>query len=118
MFEKLQKKVIKWIYGDQNLHYDQETYINRCMQIQIITVLKFFDINDLVLFHKIIYERIHLSLPNFVQRYSGFKRLRQANLDFLSFISYVNSDHDNMSCNPPFYKTFYHKVLHIWNSLP
>ena len=24
-FEKLQKKAIKWIFGEQNLHYDQET---------------------------------------------------------------------------------------------
>ena len=52
-------------------HYDQETYVNRCMQIQIIPMLKFFDINDLVLFHKIIYERVPLSLPNFIHRYSG-----------------------------------------------
>ena len=42
MFEKLQKKAIKWIYGEQNHHYDQETYVNRCMQTQIIPMLKFF----------------------------------------------------------------------------
>ena len=118
MFEKLQKKAIKWIYGEQNHHYDQETYVNKCMQIQIIPMLKFFDINDLVLFHKIIYERVPLSLPNFIHRYSGSGRLRQANLDSLSFVSHVNSDHNNMSCRSPFYKTFYHKVLHVWNSLP
>ena len=118
MFEKLQKKAIKWIYGEQNHHYDQETYVNRCMQIQIIPMLKFFDINDLVLFHKTIYERVPLSLPNFIHRYSGSGRLRQANLDSLSFVSQVNSDHNNMSCRSPFYKTFYHKVLHVWNSLP
>ena len=35
MFEKLQKKAIKWIFGEQNLHHDQETYLSRCMQIQI-----------------------------------------------------------------------------------
>ena len=118
MFEKLQKKAIKWIYGEKNHHYDQETYVNKCMQIQIIPMLKFFDINDLVLFHKIIYERVPLSLPNFIHRYSGSGRLRQANLDSLSFVSHVNSDHNNMSCRSPFYKTFYYKVLYVWNSLP
>ena len=51
-FEKLQKNAIKWIFGGQNLHYDQETYLNRCMQIQIIPMSKFFDLNDLMLFHK------------------------------------------------------------------
>ena len=118
MFEKLQKKAIKWIFGEQNLHYDQETYLSRCKQIQIIPMLKFFDVNDLVLFHKIIYEQIPISLPNFIKRYSGLGRLRQANLDSLSFVSHLNSDHTNMSCRSPFYKSFYHKVLHIWNSLP
>ena len=23
-----------------------------------------------------------------------------------------------MPCRSPFYKSFYHKVLHVWNSLP
>ena len=118
MFEKLQKKAIKWIFGEQNLHYDKETYLSRCKQIQIIPMLKFFDVNDLALFHKIIYEQIPISLPNFIKRYSGLGRLRQANLDSLSFVSHLNSDHTNMSCRSPFYKSFYHKVLHIWNSLP
>ena len=106
MFEKLHKKAIKWIYGEQNHRYDQETYVNRCMQIQIIPMLKFFDRNDLVLFHKIIYEKVPLSLPNFIHRYSGSGCLRQVNLDSLSFVSHVNSDHNNMSCRSPFYKTF------------
>ena len=81
-------------------------------------MLKFFYKNDLVLFHKIIYEKVPLSLPNFIHRYSGSGRLRQADLDSLSFVSHVNSDHNNMSCRSPFYKTFYHKVLHVWNNLP
>ena len=88
------------------------------MQIEIIPMFKFFDINDLVLFHKIIYERVPVSLPNFIQRYSGTGRLRQANLDSLSFVNHLNSDHINMSCRAPFYKSFYHKVLHTWNRLP
>ena len=52
------------------------------MQIEITPMFKFFDINDLVLFHKIIYERVPVSLPNFIQRYSGAGRLRQAKLRF------------------------------------
>ena len=118
MFEKLQKKAIKWIFGEQNPHYDQETYLNRCMQTQIIPMMKFFDLKDLVLFHKIVYETVPISLPNFIERYSGLGRLRQANLDSLSFVGYVNSNHINKFSRSPFYKSFYHKVLHTWNSLP
>ena len=118
MFEKLQKKAIKWVFGEQNLHYHQEIYLNRCMQIHIIPMLKFFDLNDLILFHKIVYEKVPISLPNFIHRYSGHGCLRQTNLDSLLFVSHINPNHINKSCWSPFYKCFYHKVLHTWNSLP
>ena len=70
------------------------------------------DLNDLILFHKIVYEKVPISLPNFIHRYSGHGRLRQTNLDSLSFVSHINSDHIDKSCWSPFYKSFYHKVLH------
>ena len=63
-------------------------------------------------------KRFPYLLPNFIHRYSCSGRLRQAKLDSLSFVGHVNSGHNNMSCRSPFYKTFYQKVLHVWNSLP
>ena len=92
--------------------------INRCSQSKIIPMSAFFDLRDLVLFHKIVYESVPISLPTFVRPYSGPGRLRQANLDSLSFVSHLSSKVANSSCRSPFYKSFFHKVLHVWNKLP
>ena len=50
--------------------------------------------------------------------YSGKGRLRQSNLDSLSYLSTFVSDSTNVSGRSLFYKSFFHKVLHAWNSLP
>ena len=76
------------------------------------------DINDLVFFHKIVNNKIPFSLPDYIKPYSGKGRLRQSNLDSLSYISTFASDSTNVSSRSPFYKSFFHKVLHAWNSLP
>ena len=69
----------------------------------------FFDIRDLILFHKIVYERAPISLPTFIKPYTGFGRLRNANLDSLSFISDAFSNVPNSSSRSPFYKSFFTK---------
>ena len=117
-FEKLQKKAIKWIFNELYQHYEKETYLLRCSQIKIMPMLAFFDINDLVFFHKIVNNTIPFSLPDYIKSYSGQGRLRQTNLDSLSYISTFMSDSATSSSRSPFYKSFFHKVLHAWNSLP
>ena len=117
-FEKLQKKAIKWILNELYQHYDNETYSLRCSQIRIVPMLVFFDINDLVFFHKIVNNKIPFSLPDYIKPCLGKGRLRQSNLDPLSYISTFVSDSTNVSSRSPFYKSFFHKVLHAWNSLP
>ena len=81
-------------------------------------MLAFFDINDLVFFHKIVNNKIPFSLPDYIKPYSRKGCLRQSNLDSLSYISTFVSDSNNLSSRSPFYKSFFHKVLHAWNSQP
>ena len=73
----------------------------------------FFDIRDLILFHKIVYERIPISLPTFIKPYTGYGRLRNANLDSLSFISDAFSNVPNSSSRSPFYKSFFFTKSYI-----
>ena len=40
-FEKLQKKAIKWIFNEQNHHYENEIYLHRCSQSNIIPMSSF-----------------------------------------------------------------------------
>ena len=75
-------------------------------------------INDLVFFHKIVYNLVPFSLPNFIQPYTGQGRLRNLNLDHLSFINIAISSSASSSIRSPLYKSFFHRVIHEWNSLP
>ena len=116
-FEKLQKKALKWILKEENIHYDDETYIKKCCQSNLAPMKVFFDINDITFFHKIVNENVPISLPEYIELYTGQGRLRQANLDSFSYICTFNSN-SYPSSRSPFYKSFFYRVIHMWNSLP
>ena len=77
----------------------------------------FFDINNLAFFHKIVYENVPISLPGYIEPYTGQGRLRQANLDSLSYIcTFTSSSYS--SSRSPFYKSFFYRIIYTWNTLP
>ena len=55
-----------------------------------------FDLCDIVLFHKIVHELIPVKLPEYISRYNGSSRLRNMNLDSMSYI-FNNAYHSNNS---------------------
>ena len=116
-FEKLQKKALKWILKEENMHYDDETYLKKCYQANLTPMKVFFDINDLSFFHKIVHGKVPILLPEYIELYKGQGRLRQANLDSLSYVcTFTSSSYP--SIRSPFYKSFFYRVVHTWNSLP
>ena len=116
-FEQLQKKALKWILKEENLHYDEETYLKKCYQTNLSPMKVFFDINDLIYFHKIINNQIPLNIPKYIQPYTGQSRLRQSKLDDMCYVcDYKSSSFP--SCRSPFYKSFFYRVVHTWNSIP
>ena len=116
-FEKLQKKALKWILKEENVHYDDETYIKKCCQANLTPMKIFFDINDLAFFHKIVYKNVPISLPDYIEPYTGQGRLRQANLDSLSYVcTFTSSSYS--SSRSPFYKSFFYRIIYTWNTLP
>ena len=116
-FEKLQKKALKWIFKEENMHYNDETYIKKCCQANLTPMKIFFDINDLTFFHKIVYENVPILLPEYIKPYTVQGRLRQANLDSLSYVcTFTSSSYP--SSRSPFYKSFFYRVIHSWNSIP
>ena len=116
-FEKLQKKALKWIFKEENMHYNDETYIKKCCQANLTPMKIFFDINDLTFFHKIVYENVPILLPEYIKPYTGQGRLRQANLDSLSYVCIFTSS-SYPSSRSPFYKSLFYRVIHSWNSIP
>ena len=49
-FEVIQKNAIKWIVNEEFLSYsDDETYLRKCKQVNILPISKIFELRDLVL---------------------------------------------------------------------
>ena len=57
-FEVFQKKRLKLILSEQELSYSNEVYIRKCKQVNILTLFCRFNLNDMNLFHKIVYKTI------------------------------------------------------------
>ena len=116
-FDQLQKRAIKWILKQKYCSYsDIAIYYSKCKQTNLLPISKHFELNDLLFFHKILYEYIDIQLPHYIQRYSGQSKLRSARLDSKSFI-YTPDSHGAGVMSSPVYKSFFYRVIHLWNKL-
>ena len=114
--EGLQKRCIKWILSEENIRYNSHVvYIMKCRQVNLLSLAKRFDLNDLILFHKIIYNLIPLNLPNYLSFFNGNSRLRSCHLDTLSIVSSLQAKSLNTNCLK---KSFFYRTHTEWNALP
>ena len=115
-FERLQKNAVKWILNEEYASYSTaDTYYCKCKQLNILPMSMRFELSDLVLFHKIVHELIPMKLPEYILRYNGSSRLRNSNLDSMSFI--FNNAYHTSNSRSKLYKSFYYRTMHIWNTL-
>ena len=115
-FESFQKSCIKWILSEENLnYYSYSNYINKCRQVNILPVSAKFDLNDLILFYKVIYQMIPLNLPDYLTLFDGNSRLRSCHLDRFS---YVCSLQPKGTSNNVLDKSFFYRTHSLWNHLP
>ena len=115
-FERLQKRCIKWILSEENISYDLcVTYIQKCRQANLLPLAKRFDLNDLILLHKIIYNLIPLSLPDYLSFFDGNTRLRSCHLDTFSIVSSLQAKSLNTNCLK---KSFFYRTHTEWNAIP
>ena len=118
-FESLQKKAIKWINKEDFSHYGDEKYLLRCRELEILPLDLHFKLNDLLFFHKVINNIIPVSHPEYIKPYSGNSRLRSNHIDSLSYVYDSNFAQTHRSSKlSVFYRSFYFRVIHSWNSLP
>ena len=73
-----------------------------------------FDVFDLLLFHKIVYNTSPIKLPSYIVPYDGNSRLRRCHLDEFSFICNLTP---KGSMNP-FSNSFFYKTHCKWNWIP
>ena len=116
-FEQLQKRAIKWILKENYISYsDLALYYRKCKQVNILPISKRFELNDLIFFHKIVYQHIEITMPPYIQRFTGRSRLRNNKLDRESFV-YAPELNGSSGSNSMLYKSFFFCVIHLWNNL-
>ena len=115
-FESFQKRCVKWILSEGYISYSSLTvYVRKCRQVNLLPLLKRFDLNDLILFHKTVYDLVPLSLPNYLSFFNGITRLRSCHLDSLSIVCSLQPRNvSNVSLN----KSFFYRTHTLWNALP
>ena len=77
-------------------------------------------LTDLVLLHKIIYNLVPLSLPSYLEFFSGKSRMRFCKLDRLSLVCSVipTTKASKATSSNTFASSFFYRSHLLWNELP
>ena len=118
-FESLQRRAMKWINNEEECSYSDEFHEFRCKQTDILPLKLHLDLNDILLFRKIVYNLIPVTMPSYINPYHGSSKLRSSHLDYMS---YTFSDAtlitlQRTNCNNKFFKSFFYRTVYIWNKL-
>ena len=119
--ESIQKRGIKWILKEESLSYcSDEVYIKKCKEINILPMSHRFILNDLVLLHKTVYSLTPLSLPHYLNFFSGQSRLRFCRLDKMSLVSSIipATKASRATTNNALASSFFYRAHLLWNDLP
>ena len=90
-------------------------YRRKFRQANVLPLLYMFNINDMVIFHQIVYKLIPLSMPDYLTPFDGATALRVTHLDQLSYVSHTQH---NTTSIQNLNKSFFFRSHTIWNSLP
>ena len=126
--ESIQKRGVKWILGENYYSYSNFDYFIRCRRLNFLPLEYKFTYNDLILFHKMVYNLIPTGLPNYMKFYneSSSRRLRSTHFDNLSIVSdikptitakYSKTDVEGTEYKV-FENSFFYRTHLQWNKLP
>ena len=121
-FENLQKRAIKWILFEESIRYNTTTmYIQKCRQVNILPVAGRFDLSELILFHKVVYELSPVKLPSYLSFFNGVSRLRSCHFDKHTIISSVHpksNAYGATNSRSPLSNSYFYRTHLKWNNLP
>jgi len=106
-FENLQKCCIKWILAEEYISYNTvNVYIRKCREVDLLPLAQRFDLNDLILFHKVVYNLIPLNFPSYLNFFDGNSRLRSCHLDHLSIVNTTCLNKYSHNLNKSFFLSY------------
>ena len=126
--ESIQIRSVKWILNEEYHSYSSLDYLLRCKQLNFLPLYYKFVCNDLLLFHKIVYNLMPVKLPSYLSFFSNnnTRTLRSSHLDRLSLVSsvtptitatYKKDSVEGTECKI-FENTFFYRSHLAWNNLP
>ena len=112
--EKIQKRGIKWILGEEGHSYNELEYLKRLFDLKILPLKAKFAFTDLILFHKIFHGNTCIKLPDYLARVTDddLHRLRTSRLDKLCLKCTI------LPRVKVFSDSYFHRTYLQWNSLP
>ena len=118
-FEVIQKRGVKWIFGEMFASYSDEIFLQKQKELKILPIKLKFIFNDLVMFYKIVNELVPISLPSYIAacvpsdvRYTRRNAAIHDLSDSSTFKCSVTPNCD------AFRYSFFHRTVHRWNKLP
>ena len=118
-FDSIQKKAVKWIFGQQFEHYNDQEYLAKLNELNILPIKLKFALNDLVLYYKIINFLVPINLPeHFTFIKPGDVRCTRNTSDIIE-----KKDVTRIKCciKPTcesFRTCFLYRTMGLWNSIP
>ena len=77
-----------------------------------------FDLNDILLFHEIVYNLIPVTMPSYIYPYHGASKLRSSHLDYMSYVfsdaTLTTLQRTNCFLNPSFIELYIHGINCHW----
>ena len=118
-FEAIQKRAIKWMNGQDFEHYSDEEYANYLNEINILPLHVKFDLNDLIMYYRIMHSMVPIDLPD------EFSLIEPSKLRFTRNTAAIIDRRDvtqvKCSINPNcdiFRNSFFYRTMLIWNKVP
>ena len=75
-FDILQKRAVKWILFQPYAKYSDLEFLNKQKSLDLLPMKYKFLLSDLSLFHKIVYNNVNITFPNYVTRVESQDVLR------------------------------------------
>ena len=95
-------------------YHSVEIYNFKCKEANLLPMVHRFNLNDLVLFHKIFHRRVPIKMPFYLSLFTG-NQLRSSHLDNLCFVSSILP---SRSSTATLNKSFFYRTHSLWNRLP
>ena len=115
----MQKRGIKWIFNEDFCYYSKTQYFNKLKKLEILPLSFKFDLNDLIIFHRIFYQPTSfLTLPEYLHQ-----KNRPDPLTTCYTRSMTVSDNLQFDCKirpriDTFKYSYFYRSSKIWNQLP